>query len=91
MEVNHVDGRKHNNKTTNLEVTDRKGNARHAYKLGLLNPIGALNRLRADLKRLGVVTSSEQDEIVSLVKLRAGRSGGVSSSQTLKAIAPANG
>jgi hypothetical protein len=39
----------------NLEITTRKGNAQHAYRLGLLFPIGAWNRAKAEKKRMGAM------------------------------------
>lgn len=35
--INHLDGNKTNNISTNLEWTNVSGNMRHAYELGLLN------------------------------------------------------
>lgn len=34
-EVNHIDGNKQNNQAVNLEWVDKRGNAVHAYQLGL--------------------------------------------------------
>lgn len=49
-EVNHLNAVKGDNKRTNLEITTRKGNAQHAYRLGLLFPIGAWNAMRSRAK-----------------------------------------
>ncbi len=38
-EVNHLDGNKTNNDLLNLEITDRIGNQRHAWVIGLHKPV----------------------------------------------------
>jgi hypothetical protein len=39
MTVNHMDGRKPNNRVENLEVVTHLENMRHGYRLGLIQPI----------------------------------------------------
>lgn len=36
FEINHIDGNKHNNALTNLELCTRSENMKHAFKLGLV-------------------------------------------------------
>lgn len=42
-EVNHIDGVRTNNALSNLEYTDRSGNALHSYQTGLQNAVGERN------------------------------------------------
>lgn len=39
IEVNHIDGIKSNNKLSNLELVTGSGNAKHAYAIGLREPL----------------------------------------------------
>ncbi|MBN9517074.1 HNH endonuclease [bacterium] len=46
--VNHLDGRKNNDRLDNLEYTTHRGNARHAAALGLLRPNPPAGRAEPD-------------------------------------------
>ena len=36
LDLNHIDGKKHNNRLENLELITKAGNVQHAYSLGLI-------------------------------------------------------
>ena len=43
LEINHIDGNKHNNRVDNLEMATRLENITHARKTGLANDVGTNN------------------------------------------------
>lgn len=56
LEVNHVDGIKHNNQLANLEYCNRSENVKHAFSKGLAKPLRGSSNPTAKINEIKAIT-----------------------------------